>query len=257
MIVKVKRIKTDPWLGIKKYPGVNTPEKICVGLDSRTGERKQVLNAEEQAYFETELGLEKGTLSRNSPYWIEYFVPLDIENTFDTDIPEHALILKVLDTKKIVAKSMDELKKNPYAEYVIYKEAEEAKVSNLSRQSKKKAYALLDKMTMAEMIKTLIAYGEKPYNMDAEVIEDLIGRKLEENPDKFITIVSDPNVDVRIFLNELVHYGIISTKSKQYIYGQSNWGEVERAIDFLMEKENSELYISLGKQLQEAKKRSI
>ena len=57
MIVKVKRIKTDPWLGIKKYPGVNTPEKICVGLDSRTGERKQVLNAEEQAYFETELGL--------------------------------------------------------------------------------------------------------------------------------------------------------------------------------------------------------
>jgi hypothetical protein len=256
MIAKVKRIETDPWLGVKKYPGIG-PDKIPVGLDSRTGELTKVLTDEEQIKFENELGFERGTLSRNSPFWVEFFVPLEVDNTFDTEIPIHALFLKVLEKKKIVAKSLAELKTNAYAKYVIYNDVAEAKVANISRKSKKEAYGLFSQMSQAEMVKTLVAYGKKPYDMDPEVVENTIGDLIEQDADKFTTIVTDPNLEQRIFLNELVNYGVIITRSKQFIYDQTNMGELERAVEFITAKENSDLYISLQRQLQEAKKRSL
>jgi hypothetical protein len=256
MLVKVKRVKTDGWLGIKKYPN-SFPDKIPVGIDARTGDRKRILTDVEEAQFEKDLGMEKGTLARSSPYWIDFYVPLEVDNVFDTNEPLHALYLKVLETKKMVAKSMEELKTNSYAEYVIYNEVSEAKESNISKKSKRQAYALLDRMSQADMVKTLLAYGRKPYDMDPEVIENTLNDLVEAGADRFVAIVTDPNKEHKIFLNELVHYGILITRSKQYIYDQTNLGEADRAVEHIIAKENSDLYTSLQRQLQEAKKKNI
>jgi hypothetical protein len=246
--VTIKRIKNDAWLGIKKYPGTEI-EKIPVGLDAKTGERKRVLTEQEEKEFEKELGYEPGTLARNSSFWVEFYVPLGIETELDLSDPTHRLYLKVLETKKIVAKSMSQ--KTAYTEYVIHKEVEEARIANKSLSKKKEAFKKFADMSVGEMITILTAMGKKPTNTNPEVVERTLGEIVDSNPDKFLEIANNPDLDIVVFLNKLKNQGIVQERAKQFIYGDYRLGQVQEAIDFLKDPDNSDVYLSLQKQLKD------
>jgi len=128
MLVKVRKIKADPWANVRKYSGCST--KISIGLDSVTGEPKTGLTKAQEEKWEDALGYTKGTLSKNSDFWKEFFIPIELELKLDDELPLHAFYLHVLNQKKIVAKSIEAIKTNPHAEFVIFSEELEAKEEN-------------------------------------------------------------------------------------------------------------------------------
>jgi hypothetical protein len=251
MIIKVRKAKSDSWTGLKYYDKATT--RISVGLDSKTGELKTGLTKEDEIELEKELGYLPGTLARSSEFWREFYIPIGRDGLdLDTAEPMQRLYHKVLSAKKMVAKSLDELKTNSQAQFVMFNEVEEAKSANLSRKDKKNAFAKFAKMTASEMRETLLHYGEDAYNMDEEVVEDLLGTKMESNPTLFLTIVGDPDFGVKAFLQKLASTGILRKKNGQYIYGEVILGTIDKAIEYLKnEKDNQEVIIGLKRQLQD------
>jgi hypothetical protein len=247
MLVKVRKIKADPWSNLRKYDGCTT--KISVGLDAVTGEVKTGLTKVEEEMWEDKLGYSKGTLAKSSEFWKDFFIPIGLELKLDTDLPQHAFYLHVLNQKKNIAKSIDDIKKNSSAEFVIFSEELEAKEENKKRKLKKEAYAKLNSMSPEDLRTFLIAAGFKPYSMNPEVLEDTVGRMAEENPSVFLTIANDEHIAEKVFLNNLVHVGVLTTKGGNYFYEKTLLGDPANAVLWLHNKSNSELVATLKLQL--------
>lgn len=247
MLVKVRKIKADPWSNLRKYDGCTT--KISVGLDAITGEVKTGLTKEQEKEWEKTLGYSEGTLSKNSDFWKEFFIPIGLELRLNDEEPLHAFYLHVLKQKKNIAQSIEDIKKNANAEFVIFSEEIEAKEENKKRKLKKEAYAKLNSMSPEDMRTFLIAAGFKPYSMNGEVLEDTVGRMAEENPSVFLTIANDEYLAEKVFLNNLVHVGVLTTRGGSYFYDKTLLGDPNSACLWLHDKSNGELVATLKLQL--------
>jgi len=114
---------------------------------------------------------------------------------------------------------------------------------------KKEAFSKFNSMSPEDMRTFLIASGFKPYSMNAEVLEDNVGRMVEENPAVFLSIATDEYLAEKVFLNNLVHVGVLTTKGGSYFYGQTLLGDPSRAVLWLHDKSNSESVASLKLEL--------
>ena len=257
----VKRVTSNEWVkdlnvinkdkikgSFKSSDGSQAKTRIGVGLDSKTGLRKNVLTNEEQKKFEKLLGMTEGTLSPGSDYWIDFSVTIEGSVLMlDPENPKHQLDLIVLKSKtKLVADGLEELKEKSKAEFVIVSEVEEAKKANKNRGIKSKAYALFDKMTSTEMEDLLIAMGKKPTSMSKEMMEDAVGREIDNNPGKVVTIYTNPKFQNLVFINKLLNMGVLTKKGEAIVYEEDVLGfDNSSAIDYLYSPQNKVVLDSL------------
>lgn len=229
-------INRDKIIGnFKSSDGTLAKTSIGIGVDSRSGLRKVILDKSEEAKFEKEIGLPEGTLASGSEFWKEFAVTIQ-GNTLELNEndPMDKLRIKLLKSKSIVAGSLAELSTNAYAEFVIVSEVEEAKKANISRDVRKKAYAAFDKMSSQDMEDVLIAMGKKPTSMSKELIEDAIGREIDTNPGRFVLIYTNPKFQSIVFINRLLNMGILVRRGEAISYEEDVLGyDITSAIDFI------------------------
>lgn len=255
MIVTVKKLRKDNWSGKFNYRDTNST-KIGIGMKS-SGELAIPFTKEQLKEWEEELGYAEGYLAKHSVFWKEYYVALKANTTFDTNIPQHRFDLEVIKSSKKVAKNYSEVNVNSYAEFVIHDEEQVAKVTNISRKNIKKAYALLDALSIDDMKKVLLQYGIKPFELSNEVVEAKLGDLLESDPNRFVKIASDDKLELKNNILTAVHLGIVDYRGQVYSYGTTSFGELEEAVRMLSEKEYAETLASILKQIKAKQNKEI
>src|SRR5688572_30360227 len=137
--VTIQRLNGVQFGGLSIYPKSVTVLSTEMGKDKlyKTG-----LTEEEERKYEGILGLNPGTLKRNSKFWAELTVRIGGKSLkLDLDNPLDYLKYKVCLQSSKIANSITEKSKWPDAMFVIFDEEEEAKRENIKISAKRKAYA--------------------------------------------------------------------------------------------------------------------
>jgi hypothetical protein len=239
------RKMTKNWSGTKAF--TDAIQVLYVPVDSRTGSLRYVFDTEEEReFFEEALGLPEKSLVKNSEYWKVNGASIKGEEiVLDLSMPEHVIEYKILlANKRLVAPSLDAYAANPTAQYCIIEEAAEAKKVNDSRKVKKEAYTLFAKMSFAEQLNYLVATGRRPNSTAPEIIEKAVGDDVENNPQFFINVITNPKYEGFILLERALQEGILRKSGPAIFYNQDMIGkDREAAVDYLFDKGNQEILL--------------
>lgn len=248
MILTLKKARRDNWT--KRYFFAGTSAKIGPSLDI-TGFPVTGLDTKDEAKFEKDLGMPKGTLGKGSSYWHTFHIVVDAEGVvLNDEIPDNALKIKFLQAQSLVANGTDGIKTNAKAEYVLYSDEAEKAVKNKQRRTRRDAQNIAANMEIDEMKGMVYLYNQNPTHMSADSIEDFIFEKLEEDAVLFSLLAKDPEREVKVFVLSLVKAGIMEVKGGAYHYeGESIAYGLESTALFLKDKANQELRIALEKRL--------
>lgn len=242
-IYKVKLRAADHWSGVQKFDDCRT---ILYPLMDGFGRTVTGLSLEDESRLETELGLEKGHLARNSKFWTTFFIQLDSKGiTLDTSDPQQELQYLFLLRSKKISKSLKAI--TPDALGVMYCEEDEAKTANVTRGVKVKAFKKFSTLTHDDMKKILTMYGKRAVDsMANDVIEDILGAEVELNPKRFLDIADDPNLEKKMFITGLINKGILKKIGNRIVYGETTLGaDLDSAVQFLSDSKNQPILLTL------------
>jgi hypothetical protein len=159
---------------------------------------------------------------------------------------------------KRVANSQEEYDKGdfPYARYVIYDEEKAAVEKNKEFTVKRKATAEFNKLSLEQMVDILKLYPGyiNLSSVKSDVVESTLFELLEKDPAKFLNLVGDKKLDMKVFLKDLVAAKVLRKNRTAYYYGEDILGhDEESAITFLEDPKHQSLKIEFASQLDKAK----
>lgn len=269
MIVNVRRLERNKTWGVRdpksgkyrdKYENCN--DKFVPALDHITGMLRTGLSKELEKKFEEDLALEEKTLAASNSYW----------DTFSIIIPEEGLVLNtqnpmdnlkyhVLKADPEVATSPEEASINPKAQYIMYTDEAAAKNKNNKRDIIANAYAKFATLTQAEVVDALYMFGKDADYTDMEICKNTLGELLEKDPEKFLDVMGDDKFKDKVWIIKtiragIIRKGVIGTGFNMPLYfGDIYLGKgLDEAINFLLDKENQNVFIGLKKAYEAYKK---
>lgn len=252
-LVKVRPIKRPTWNGFLRFK--NTKDSLTPMYDY-TGTIVSGLTQEDAERLGKIL---QKDLTPGSKFWSDYRVIMtDKERIFNLENPEHELAVKFLKGDKRVANSQEELDKGlyPYASYVIYDEEVAAIEKNKEFTAKRKATIEFNKLSIDQMIDILKLYPGfvNLTSVKPDVVEATLFELLEKDPTKFIGLVQDKKLDIKVFLKDLVNAKILRKNKTAYYYGEDCLGhDEESTITYLEEPKHQSLKIEFAEQLTKLK----
>lgn len=254
MIVKVKSLNTGKreWSGFQGSRYKKAKHTLTTYIDKYNTMQTGLTPEDEERLGKI---LDKD-LRNTSPFWYDFQIVLgDKDLILNTDKPEDEIKYKVLCIHPKVKKSLTDV--NPYAEYVIHNEIDEARVVNTTGSVKIRAYTLFGQLSDTQKKDVLRLYPgfSRTDSLTAEVISSKLFQEVDNNPDKFVKIVEDKNREMKIFLKDLVTANILKKNKSAYKYGTDFLGhDEESTIDYLNNPENQSLKITLMQELESKNK---
>ena len=240
---KVKLRAADIWSGVQKYDDCRVI--LHPGIDGR-GMLATGLTESDERRLEKALNFDDKYLAKTSKFWKDFFVQIDKNGfTLDTNDAFQELQYLFLNRTKKVSKSIKEVNSNAVA--IMYCEEDVAKVANVSRKGKVDAFKKFASMSHDDMKKVLVMYGKRAVDsMSNEVVEDILGSEIELNPNRFLDIVTDPNIEKKLFITALMNKGIIKKIGARLVYGETVLGtDLASAVTFLSDKVNQPILLAL------------
>ena len=96
----------------------------------------------------------------------------------------------------------------------------------------------------------------KNENLISKIIKECKNRlgKLEKDPNKFISLVGDKKLDMKVFLKDLVSSKILRKNRTAFYYGEDCLGhDEESTITYLEDPKHQSLKIQFAEQLEKSK----
>lgn len=217
--VTLKQIYNDPLVKLKKFSGAAT--SLFSGMDKNgnaaTGLTENItipgkpLQKGTRVQMEELLDLAPGTLKNTSKYWETYAIRIG-SDPIELDLSDDTSLLKYLFLRgqSIVAEGRDELETNPYAEFILFSEEQEAANRVQGRSSRKKAYILSTELDIETKINVLNVYGIAADASKPNTIDDKIDEKIEEDADKFLQLVKDDLLVYKSLVSKCLGNGILT-----------------------------------------------
>lgn len=225
--------------------------RIACGRDEHGA--KTGLTAEQEAYFEKELRLKPGDLHREADYWHEWNLRVDVNGkTLNDEYPKHRLDLSVLRQRANISHQ-----EGPDINFVLTSEDYAAKVNVDNRSFKAKAYVHYSNMSADEHVTYLTAKGRRTKGLSPDKIKELVSDDVELSPKQFLEDVQDADKDLKGFIYELVHSGLLikdATSFRDKETKEPLGRGLESVLDYLKDPEHQPYYIMLQKALSKAKK---
>ena len=252
-LVTIRPIKRSNWSGFIRFK--NTKDSLSPMYDF-TGTIITGLTKEDAKRLGEVL---QKDLSPASKFWSEYRVIMtDKDKILNLDNPEHELAYLFLQADSRVANSQEELDKGlyPYANYVIYDEVRAAVEKNREYTAKRKATIEFNKLTIDQMIDILKLYPgyTNLTSVKPDVVESKLFEQLEKDPNKFISLVGDKKLDMKVFLKDLVSSKILRKNRTAFYYGEDCLGhDEESTITYLEDPKHQSLKIQFAEQLEKSK----
>jgi hypothetical protein len=215
------------------------------------------LDATKQKYFEEKIGLEEGALATRGSYWPDFGIKITADGLILNDEnPEDELKLFQLNRRKDVAKSALEARTKAGIKWILTSEESEAEIEVARRDYLINALKAFGDMTPTEMRTYLESQKMDTSNMNDSIVKKKVGDEAEKSPKKFLIIVNDPRKADKIFMHELIKYGVLKHNGTKYV----NEDNVPLALSdddmlvFLADKNNTAQVAIWKKQLGANKK---
>lgn len=215
----------------------------------------QLLDKDEQVFFEKEMGLENGSLSpsaRKNNFWREFKVTLDKKGKMlDLMDPEDYLSWKVLSFSNTIANSKDEI--NPMIhDFYMVTEEEEQEIGSRLAEKYEEASILFAKISKSDKkmknILRLLGKTNIPADAATKWLKSELVKVIEQKEkingipgtEDFIRVANDPNFDIKIFILDSMEIGEIFVEGTTYkLRGGDVIGyDYEQAISFLTNPKN-------------------
>lgn len=225
--------------------------RVACGRDSRgavTG-----LTEDQERSFEKQLRLKDGELHIGSDYWHEWNKRVDVNGLrLDDEFAQDRLDLSVLQQRENISH-----KEGPGIMFILTSEDYEAKQNVDTRSFKAKAYVHYSNMTPEEQIAYLTSKGRRTKGLSPDKIKELVSDDVELAPKQFLEDVEDRDKDLKTFIYELVHTGLLMKDATSFRDKETKEvlaRTLDGVIDYLKDGDNQAYYITLQKALARAKK---
>jgi hypothetical protein len=279
LLVKGQEMKKDPFLFNKVKRSYQVPlnsERLGGGVKSILDDQKRVLikkyedshpnGMTEKEFFEKELGVENLNpyLAKEENFWrtdkrsrvvlTKEGMVLNLNRSLDM------LRYKILLSNKTRVFFLYEGCKNSQSfEFMLVDEGKLMSKKVEEADMKINAYIKFSEITRtkASMIGFVKSLGRAiPVNHTEDWLKSEVLNVLEESPQKFLTIVSDPNYENKIFVQEAIECGAVKRMNeRRYVLDNGiELGDLIGAINWLTDPENQESKLRIKSQIEMAKK---
>ena len=252
MLVEVRPIEFKKWHGKKGQENFTQPTILECLYDSQTGKYATGLTKKEQEDYGKLTGFD---LSNNygekpHPFWNSSTATIKLPartTIFDTEKPLDFIKVKVLKASKFVANSMKEYNEGLYpdATFVIFDEAEEAKIKASKIQKKRRANQLAVKMTSDEKINIIQILSHKSMrNQSQDFLDVEIDKLIDEDLDNFLKYATMDNTDtyIRASILEGIHRNILTKEGNAILYiGERIGFNIDEAVNYFTDPQNQKM----------------
>lgn len=265
--VQIRRRETKSHL---PPPVVSNAKKILSSIYSGQGPLKGIKGDEEKELLAKYLGMdkdEKGFSNVCRSFWADLRVEIPSDgkvlnitkNEDDEPVDIHDyLVYKWAEKHKHVAKDRQAMLDDSSKKFYIYDPDVEMRYQNQKVNMKKQAYKefikISDDEEKIDRVITLLTDSD-PDQMSTQQKENYLDQLIEENPEKFVSVVTDKDLDIKAEIAQMVELNIIRKAANQYWYIDQKLGnDIEETVLFFKDKKQSETVTTLRAKLQEAKK---
>lgn len=199
----------------------------------QSGQLVNVLTDSEKAFLEDYMGLEYNALSvyrKDDNYWFNRQVILRKEDNYlNLRVPDDYIKYKILlANKDNIAPNINTLHNQPKATYkfVLIKESEQNRsmVENMTTtmQSYKEFGKIEDDRYKLRLI--IEEYQKRPViaNASLELMQTKCSDLIQENPKRFLEIITDPLIDNKVLIKKAQEINLIYQRSNQYYLAATN-----------------------------------
>lgn len=168
---------------------------------------------------------------------------------------EDYLIYKWASNHPLVAKSKDEMMSSHTKMFYILDPDKEISKENINVKNTKLAYkefiAISEDENKMDMCIRLLS-GENTSNMTAQMKENRLDVLLKQNPTRFLKVVTDPDLEIRAEIENMVERGILRKQGSSYLYMDTTIGDsLGEAVSFFKNDRNSETVLDLRSRLKQ------
>ncbi len=237
----------------------------------KNGNYANVLTDLEKEGLEDLMGLKNNALSiykKEDNYWDKVNIKLPKEGaTFKLSDPDDYIKVKVLESyTDLIATSIAEYntKRKATYKFMIVRPEEESKIQSITVDIKQEAYMSFGKIADSnELMEDLLSmYGIAPAkNSSKNFLKSEIGKRIEQNPKKFLTIIKDSNYKIKVLLKRAVSEKIIQMSGGLYrtiegesIASQGDKADFAGAIRFLKSGEGQDMRLYIESEIEKIKK---
>jgi len=261
--MKVKEVIIKP-VSKAKFSGISGHSRTVTVLEGaqlgQDGLYRTGLTPEEEKEFAEKLGLPVNTLSRtNGLFWgsvLKLRLPNDKPFRLNVSSPLDEIKYKVLLNRSDVANNQLELAKNPQAQFFIEDKESQAQVEEIAMNYLFEATELFMNMT-AEIRKGYIKlYNRKGADdVSDTVIKSELFKQVNKDPKKFIDYCKNPDIDIRIKIEDMLENGLLRKKSNYYHFQEEVIGNsIEACIAFFKDVRNQSINLAAEQDLRVKKK---
>jgi len=225
-----------------------------------------VLTNEEKDFLEEFMKLPKNALSiyaKQDNYWDKLSFRLTKEGTyFNLEDPEDYIKVKILETyNDLVASSVQEyeLKRKATYKFIIVRPDEEINKAGQKVDLKQEAWMAFGKIvdSVEGMTDLLSMYAIKPAAESSLAwLKTKVSEQIERDPQKFISILNDPDYKVKIMLKKAVankvvimNGGLYQTKEGVSLAPNGLPANFNNAVAFLKSSEGQDMRLLIESQI--------
>jgi hypothetical protein len=248
----------------QKMYSTNMVSRLAIPLNkilAKTGTYDTGLTELQEGEFEEMLGHEKGYLGKKSKFWNSYGIKIPAQGlTLNTESPEDALTIAIVKARAKtvgdVALTAKELKTNANAKWLLSSTEAEAMALTDTLTFLAKAAVKFDSMNNEDCENYLKSKNLDPRGMSPVIIRGKVAEDVHSSPKKFLALATDKHQADKIFIQELIMYGIIRMNKNSYLDMDENViaYSQEEMLTFIGNKANAKATLGWKRQLEELKK---
>lgn len=163
--------------------------------------------------------------------------------------------LKALLENDKVAKNELELKLSPRAEFYVVDPESVAKVEEIEINFKMEAMDALRKLTIEDKKGYLKLYGKRGADDASDTfVSTSLFKEVDKDPKKFMDFFSNPDIALRISIEEMIEAGVLKKNGNYYNYQNEVIGNsVDAVISFFKDLKNQSIKINAESVVKKAK----
>lgn len=255
--VVIRPIMVAEFSGVAAHAGTTVVYQGAQ-LDANTGSYRTGLTPEEETQYEKELGLPKGRLNKKSDFWADLPVRLhkDKPTYFEVVSTLDELKLKTIKARTNVALNELDRKNKPKAQFCIEDLEAQAKAEELLIDAQFDALEAFNNLAIDEKKGYLRLYGKRGVEtLSDKIIKTQLYNELNKNPKKFLDFTKDPDINLRISIEEMLETGKLKKRGNYYTFEDEVIGNtVDSVITYFKDVKNQSVKIAIEKEVRNYKK---
>ncbi len=242
----------------QKFSGISGHAKSVTAIEGaqvNKGGFKTGLTQEEEREFEKALGLKEYTLSKTyeegkESFWnhcLNLRLPNDKSYTLIVNSPLSELKYRVLKERSDIAANELELAKNPTALFFIEDKEAKAKVESAIIDLKQNAHEKFFGLSADDRKGYLKLYGKGRGldKMSDAFIKSELYKEVEVSPKKFLEFVNNPDIQIRIDIEDMIEVGTITKKGSYYNFeGEVLGNSIDAVVAFFKDPKMQSMKIA-------------